>query len=162
MTLTPINDLAALLKQEGASLSVAESCTGGFLSSAITDFPGSSDFFIGGITPYSSEHKTKLMGVKSSILKHKGPVSKEVSESLAMGAVGLFGSTYSIAITGYLPPSEGDPYATPGTYYVSIYKRGRRSPITKRFFVSDGLERDGAKKEACIEALNMLIDEIKE
>lgn len=96
-----------LLKAEGATVSVAESCTGGALGSALTDVPGSSDYFLGGAVAYSNKAKERLLGVRAgTILKH-GAVSEECAAEMARGAKKLFRTDYAAAVTGIAGPGGG-------------------------------------------------------
>ena len=76
-------------------LAVGESCTGGLLSARLTDRPGSSDYFAGGVVAYSNEAKTELLGVPAELIEHHGAVSEEVAEALADGAIERFSAPTS-------------------------------------------------------------------
>src|SRR5580700_10496624 len=84
-----------ILRQAHATLSVAESCTGGLLAERITSVPGSSDYFVGGFVTYNKRMKTELLGVSEAALEAAGAVSKETAEAMAMGARRRTGSTYA-------------------------------------------------------------------
>ena len=100
-----------------ATLSVAESCTGGMLGERITAVPGSSDYFVGGFITYTNAMKMDLLGVSPEMLREHGAVSKETAEAMAMGARRRTGSTYALSVTGVAGP---DP----------VTKRPRRAPCT--------------------------------
>jgi nicotinamide-nucleotide amidase len=91
----------------GATLAVAESCTGGMLAARITDRPGASPYFVGGVVAYSDESKTELLGVDPDLIEKHGAVSPEVADAMADGALERFGADYSIAITGVAGPDGG-------------------------------------------------------
>jgi nicotinamide-nucleotide amidase len=108
------------LKARGLTLSVAESCTGGGLGSAITDVPGSSDIFLGGVIAYSNEMKMKLLGVKEETLERQGAVSKETALQMARGVRELTGADIGIGITGIAGPGGGGPKKPVGLVFMHL------------------------------------------
>jgi nicotinamide-nucleotide amidase len=109
-----------LLRTLRATVSVAESCTGGMLGERFTSVPGSSDYFAGGFITYSNAMKMELLGVTPEILKEHGAVSKPAAEAMAVGARRRTGSTYALSITGVAGPNPGTEAAPLGTVYVGI------------------------------------------
>jgi len=109
-----------LLRQNRATLSVAESITGGLLAERITSVPGSSDYFEGGFVTYTKRMKTELLGVSEAILEASGAVSQETAEAMAIGARRRTGSTYALAVTGVAGPGQGGESAPVGTVYVAL------------------------------------------
>jgi len=97
--------VAALLK--GRRLALAESCSGGLMAARVTNLPGSSEYFLGGIVAYTYEAKEELLGVDSKLLEQKGAVSPEVAEAMAIGALERFEAEVAVAITGIAGPSGG-------------------------------------------------------
>ena len=97
--------VAALL--EGRRLAVGESCTGGLLAGRLTDRPGASAYFAGGVVAYSNEAKTELLGVPAELIEEHGAVSDEVAEALADGALERFGANTAIGLTGVAGPDGG-------------------------------------------------------
>ena len=97
--------VAALL--EGRRLAVGESCTGGLLAARLTDRPGASAYFAGGVVAYSNETKTNLLGVPAQVIEQHGAVSDEVAEALADGALERFGADTAIGLTGIAGPGGG-------------------------------------------------------
>lgn len=95
------------LIEEGFTLAVAESCTGGLLASRLTDVPGASAGFLGGVVTYSNEAKEALVGVPRSVLIDHGAVSEPVARAMAEGVRARFESTWGAAITGIAGPSGG-------------------------------------------------------
>lgn len=89
-----------------ATISTAESCTGGRIAANITQHSGASKFFLGGIVAYQNEVKEKMLGVPHEMIEEYGVVSKEVVEAMVKGSCRLFGSEYAIASTGYAEPFE--------------------------------------------------------
>jgi nicotinamide-nucleotide amidase len=99
------DQVADLLK--GRTLALAESSTGGLLGARITERPGSSDYFAGGVVSYSNEAKSELLGVDPALIERHGAVSPEVAEAMADGALARFGADTAVAITGVAGPGGG-------------------------------------------------------
>ena len=121
------------LMMRGATLAVAESCTGGLLGQRITSVPGSSHYFLGGVVCYSDKLKTKLVGVPESMLKRKGAVSAEVAEALARGIRSRTGATLGMGITGVAGPEGGSPGKPVGTVFISLAEAHRAKTVKHRF-----------------------------
>lgn len=102
------------LRARGATLSVAESCTGGWLGERITSVAGSSDYFVGGFLVYTNAMKTRLLGVDAGLLAQYSAVSEQAARAMAEGARARTGSTYAIAVTGEAGPASqsGAPVGT--------------------------------------------------
>jgi nicotinamide-nucleotide amidase len=109
-----------LLRDRRATVSVAESCTGGMLGERLTSVPGSSDYFVGGFITYSNALKVELLGVPPEILKQHGAVSQETAEAMAAGARRRTGSTYALSVTGVAGPDGGSESKPVGSVYVAI------------------------------------------
>jgi competence/damage-inducible protein CinA-like protein len=101
-------------------VAVAESCTGGLMSARLTERPGSSAYFAGGVVAYSNEAKTHLAGVDGELIERLGAVSEEVAEALAAGALDRFEADYGIGITGVAGPSGGSEEKPVGLVWFSI------------------------------------------
>jgi len=112
--------VGGMLRASHATVSVAESATGGMLGERFTSVPGSSDYFAGGFITYTNAMKTELLGVPAELLQQHGAVSKEVAEAMAIGALRRTNSTYALAITGVAGPDSGGESAPVGTMYVAI------------------------------------------
>lgn len=110
--------LAELL--EGRTLAVAESCTAGLVSARITDRPGSSTYFAGGVVAYSDEAKRQLLGVDEQLLGDRGAVSAEVAEAMAVGALERFGADIACAVTGIAGPGGGSEEKPVGLVFVCV------------------------------------------
>jgi len=106
--------IGTLLRERGATLSVAESCTGGMVGERVTSVAGSSDYFLGGFVTYTDRMKTDLLGVDAALIAQHTSVSKEVARAMAEGAQARTGSTFAISITGEAGPesSTGAPVGT--------------------------------------------------
>ncbi len=91
----------------GRRLALAESCTGGLMAARITDLPGASAYFAGGVVSYSNEAKAELLGVDPALIEAEGAVSPEVAEAMALGALERFEADVAVAITGVAGPDGG-------------------------------------------------------
>lgn len=108
------------LRERQATLSVAESCTGGLLGERLTAIPGSSAYFLGGFITYSNRMKMEFLGVSEEIIAQHGAVSHETAEAMALGARRRTGSTIGAAITGIAGPEGGSQAKPVGTVYVGV------------------------------------------
>lgn len=107
------------LRARGATLSVAESCTGGWLGERITSVAGSSDYFMGGFLVYTDSMKTRLLGVDAALLEQYTAVSEQAAQAMAEGARARTGSTYALSVTGEAGP-QSQSGAPVGTVVVGI------------------------------------------
>jgi nicotinamide-nucleotide amidase len=114
--------VAALLA--GRTIAVAESCTGGLMSARLTDRPGSSAYFKGGLVVYSDEAKASLAGVDPDLIARHGAVSTEVAEALADGAIERLDADVGVGITGIAGPGGGTPEKPVGLVCFSVHERG--------------------------------------
>jgi nicotinamide-nucleotide amidase len=114
--------LLGLLRERGAKLAVAESCTGGGLGVRLTSVSGASDVFVGGAISYSNEVKTNLLGVDPDLFAEGGPgaVSAECAVQMAEGACKRFGADYGVSITGVAGPTGGTGEKPVGTVFVGV------------------------------------------
>jgi nicotinamide-nucleotide amidase len=142
-----------LLKAKGATLSTAESCTGGMLSMRITNVPGSSEVFIGGIVSYTNPVKTSELGVSEELIEKFGMVSEECAIAMAEGALKKFSTTYSLAITGIAGPGGGTKEKPVGTVWVSLAERSK--PTIAKLFKFAG-DRSIIRERSTDSALEML------
>jgi nicotinamide-nucleotide amidase len=109
---------------DGRKVAVAESETGGLMSARLTERPGSSGYFAGGIVAYSNQAKAALVGVDESLIERVGAVSDEVAEALAEGAAERFGVEFGVGITGIAGPDGGTEEKPVGTVCFSVLERG--------------------------------------
>jgi nicotinamide-nucleotide amidase len=112
--------IAEILTTNGATIAVAESCTGGLLAERLTRIPGSSSYFLGGAVCYSNEMKTAWADVPAELIQAKGAVSSEVAIALAEGIRRHVGSTLGVGITGIAGPSGGSEEKPIGTVHVAL------------------------------------------
>jgi nicotinamide-nucleotide amidase len=108
---------------EGRTIAVAESCTGGLLAARMTERPGSSGCFLGGVVAYSNEAKVNLVGVDPALIERVGAVSSEVAEALAEGAIERFGADFGVGVTGIAGPDGGTEEKPVGTVCFSVVGR---------------------------------------
>jgi competence/damage-inducible protein CinA-like protein len=109
-----------LLRGAGATLTAAESCTGGLFAQRITSVPGSSDYFLGGAVTYSNELKVRLVGVPPELLAEHGAVSEPVARAMAEGVRRALGSDYGVGITGVAGPGGGSEEKPVGTVHIAV------------------------------------------
>ena len=120
-------DLVALARHlqetclgRGLTVAVAESCTGGLVSAAITEIPGSSGYFLGGVVSYSNAAKEAFLDVPRALLEEHGAVSREVAAAMATGARARFGSDLAVGVTGIAGPDGGTLDKPVGMVYLGI------------------------------------------
>ena len=130
------------MTEKGLTLSVAESCTGGYISHLLTQHAGSSKVFFGGAISYSYELKESILGVKNETLWQYGAVSEETVTEMAEGALLNFKSDYSIAVTGIAGPDGGLPDKPVGTVWIAV--ASVKKMVAKKFTF-------GAKRQQNIE-----------
>ena len=112
--------VARILVDRGETVSVAESCTGGIVAQRLTDIPGSSAYFVGGVAAYANEMKTGMLGVPADLIERFGAVSREVAEAMAQGMRERADTTYAVSITGIAGPAGGTEDKPVGTVYVGF------------------------------------------
>lgn len=112
--------VAGLLKEQGRTVSVAESCTGGLITDRLTDIPGSSMYLERGLVTYSNRSKTELLGVTEDILQKHGAVSEETARLMAEGVRRLAGSDLGLATTGIAGPDGGSETKPVGTVFIAL------------------------------------------
>lgn len=113
-------EIGRLLKKKGWRLSLAESCTGGALASAITDLPGTSEYFEAGVVTYSNQSKSDFLGVRPDTLKKFGSVSGAVAKAMAEGMRKRSGAEVVLAVTGIAGPGGGTEAKPVGTVYIAL------------------------------------------
>lgn len=116
--------VTSILKERGLTLSAAESCTGGLFSKHMTDLPGSSAYFRGGVVSYATDLKHSLLGVSAETLEKYGAVSAETAREMAEGCRRVCGTDLAIAITGVAGPDKDDRGNEVGTVYIALAHEG--------------------------------------
>ncbi len=127
-----------MLEQQGLTVATAESCTGGLLAKRMTDVPGSSAWFRGGVVAYTAESKMVLLGVDPDHIQRHGEVSEQVARDLAVGARRRFGTDFGVGITGIAGPDGGTEEKPVGTVHVAI---ATPDAVEQRMFVFPGGRR---------------------
>jgi PncC family amidohydrolase len=112
-----------LLRERGWTLSIAESCTGGLVCDRITDVPGSSDYFMGGMVNYSNESKEKHLGVPLDEIRRYGAVSPQVAKKMAQGVRKTFNTTFGLSTTGVAGPTGGTKRSPLGRVIIGLAAR---------------------------------------
>ena len=112
--------IGRMLKQAGKTVSAAESCTGGLISSLFTSVPGSSEYYLGSVTSYANEVKTGVLGVPEEIISRHGAVSMECVKAMAEGVRRLTGSDFSVATSGIAGPGGGSDEKPVGLVWIAV------------------------------------------
>ena len=125
--------VGGLLRAQGLTLALAESCTGGLISHLITTVPGSSDYYQGGVCTYSNAMKVKALGVDPQALAQHGAVSGQVAEAMAHGIRALTGADLALSVTGIAGPDGGSKEKPVGTVLFGICRPGEVSHVRFQF-----------------------------
>ncbi len=137
----------------GLTVVTAESCTGGGLASALTDLPGSSQWFERGYVTYSNEAKMQDLGVERVALETHGAVSAAVAEQMALGALQASGADLAVGITGVAGPEGGSLEKPVGLVYLALGRRGGGVRVVRELFAG---ERAEVRRAAVAAALRLL------
>lgn len=140
------------MAERGLTLSLAESCTGGYIAHLLTQHPGSSKVFLGGVVSYSNDLKESVLGVKHETLEQFGAVSGETVTEMVEGALAHFKSDYAIAVTGIAGPDGGTPDKPVGTVWIAVASVNKK--VVKK--LTFGNKRKENIERSTISALNML------
>ncbi|MBN2972055.1 CinA family protein [Roseomonas aeriglobus] len=147
----------------GRRIATAESCTGGLVAAALTEVPGSSDVFDGGLITYSNEAKSALLKVSGDVLETFGAVSVATAWQMAQGALSKTGADVAVAITGVAGPGGGSETKPVGTVVFARAERGGNPDHvvadTRHF---GDLGRGGVRLQAALCALELLLPEADE
>lgn len=147
-----------MLRRRSLSLAVAESCTGGLLGKRLTDRPGASDFFLGGVISYADAAKVRLLDVSADTLAREGAVSRASALEMAEGVRRRFGADAAIAITGIAGPSGGSAAKPVGTVWLAASVRDDVVARQRLF----GGSRDEIRQRAAQAALDLLRRRLQE
>jgi nicotinamide-nucleotide amidase len=113
-------EINRLMWNTDKTISTAESCSSGRLATLLTEYPGSSDFFKGGIVAYADECKEQLLGVSKELIEQKSAVSEDVAREMVKGAIKLFGTDYAVAMTGFAGPGGGTEDEPIGSIWIAV------------------------------------------
>jgi nicotinamide-nucleotide amidase len=148
------DELVRVCNSKRISLATAESCTGGFIASRITDVPGSSGCFKGGIVAYSNNIKMDLLGVDRRTLDVHGAVSRETAMEMARGLKKLLDPDISLSVTGIAGPSGGSDEKPVGTVFIGICAGDKEHA---EGFHLGGLDRSSFKNEVSVIASGLML-----
>ena len=148
--------VGALLIDSERRIVTAESCTGGWIAKVMTDIPGSSSWFLGGVVAYSNTLKQSLLGVLPSTLVAHGAVSEAAAREMAIGALETLGGQFAIAVTGIAGPDGGSPAKPVGLTYVAV---ADAVGVAVRRHVWNG-DRSDNKRRSAEAALDLLLERI--
>lgn len=162
MALLP-DDIAGLAERvvnenhaAGRTIALAESCTGGLVSAAITEIPGASAVFDRGFVVYSNAAKRELLGVPEEILDAFGAVSVATAWAMAQGALAKSGADVAVAISGIAGPGGGTESRPVGTVVFARAVRGNDEVVAEERLL-DGSSRDAVRAQAALVALELLL-----
>ena len=141
-----------LLLERGLTVAVAESCTGGLVGKRFTDIPGSSEYFLGGVTAYSNEVKTRVLGVPIELLARHGAVSSEVAQAMAEGVQRLLNSGCALSTTGVAGPGGGTEEKPVGLVFIGSVLDG----VTEVERLTLWGRRDQIRERAALAAVDLL------
>lgn len=145
------------LRDRGMTITAAESCTGGLIAQTITDIPGASEVFPGGIVSYCDEIKHQLLGVRRETLERHSAVSAAVAREMAEGARRIMGTDFALSVTGYAGPGGGTAEDPVGTVYLALAYPGG-CDIRRCFFKGN---REKVRTWACVNALSMALTRVR-
>jgi PncC family amidohydrolase len=146
-----------LLHQRNLYLAVAESCTGGLIGDRLTNIPGSSEYFLGGVIAYAYEAKVRLLGVKWETLEQFGAVSKETVLEMAVGVRRVLSADIGLSVSGIAGPGGGMPTKPVGLVWIGLSTAGTDQAWCYQFS-GDRLQ---VKGQSVDQALHLLADFLK-
>jgi nicotinamide-nucleotide amidase len=141
-----------LCRKVGVTLATAESCTGGLVGEMLTEIPGSSDAYLGGVVAYSDDLKRSALGVPEDVLRRHGAVSAGAAEAMARGARARLGADVAVSATGIAGPGGGTPEKPVGLVY--LHAEGGGGGL-RRDFVAPGSRTD-VRRRAAVSALHLV------
>lgn len=148
-----VSIIAEKLKALRETFCTAESCTGGQIAKTVTDVPGVSAVFPGGVVSYANEIKEKLLGVNHKTLADFGAVSEQTAREMALGAINTLGADYSVAVTGIAGPDGGSKEKPVGLVYIACADKNGRVNVKKNLFYGS---REDVRNQTVGTALTML------
>jgi len=150
--MTEFKTLVEILKQKKLMISTAESCTGGLIAKLITDIPGSSELFIGGVISYSNEMKMKWLGVKLVTLEKYGAVSEQTVSEMLSGIIQQTGTDMAVAVSGIAGPTGGTPEKPVGTVFIGVAIKDQK--LVNKFLFKGS--REEVRIQSAMRALEMI------
>jgi PncC family amidohydrolase len=159
--LPPLVDAAErvgnLLRERGLTLATAESCTGGLIGHLLTEIPGSSEYYLGGLISYSDDLKRNELGVDVATLQHHGAVSAQTCIAMADGARRRYGADIAIAVTGIAGPTGDSPGKPLGLTYIAVAD-GAGTDVQRHQWFGD---RHSNKIASAAAALTLLVERLE-
>ena len=149
--------LGIALKAQSMLLATAESCTGGWISQAVTMVPGSSNWFDCGFVTYTNRSKQEVLGVRGTTLEADGAVAEMVVREMAEGALQRSGAHYSVAVSGVAGPDGGSASKPVGTVWLAI---ADRQGNTQAWCLHLQGDRDQVRRQTVLAALRALLDRV--
>ncbi len=150
-------EVGEALRRRGWRLALAESCTGGLVGHRVTEVPGSSDYFLGGVVAYANRAKVQLVGVRQETLAAHGAVSGETALEMARGARRALGAEVGLAVTGIAGPAGGTPGKPVGLTYVAVSTpAGER--VERHIFSGDRSANKAASAEVALQLLLVTLE----
>jgi len=146
--------VSGVLREKGLTLSAAESCTGGLIAKRMTDLPGASEVFRGGIVSYTNGVKAEVLGVPAAQLEEYGAVSEPVARSMASCCREVCGSDLAVSVTGVAGPDTDDRGTPVGTVYIAL--AAKDGTICKKLMCGKGRGRDRVRTAAASSAFDMI------
>jgi len=147
-----------MLRAARLTLAVAESCTGGLLGGLLTEVPGSSEYFLGGVIAYADPIKQRMLSVRAETLAAHGAVSAEVALEMARGVLTATGASLGVSITGVAGPGGGTAEKPVGLTYVGLVGP-EVERVERRVWMGD---RPGNREESAVLALKMVLSYLAE
>lgn len=157
--LNQAHEVIGICKQRGWTLGFAESCTGGLLSSWLTQIPGVSSVYQGSVVSYAGRVKARALGVSEASMAAYGEVSEPVAKKMAIGARQILECTWAVAITGIAGPTGGQPGKPVGTVCFAVSGPGFEKTLTHQF--DSGLTRDEIQRRASVFAFDLLVSALR-
>ena len=145
--------LQAACLAAGLTVATAESCTGGLVAHALTEIPGSSAYFLGGVVAYADETKRSALDVPAALIARHGAVSAQVARSMAAGARRRIGADLAVSVTGIAGPGGGTDAKPVGLTYIAV--DGPTGCEVRRFVWPH--DRSGNKRASAVAAIELLI-----
>lgn len=146
-----------LLVEQGLTLGVAESCTGGLVTHRLTNVPGSSNYLLGGVVAYSYDVKERVLEVHHDTLYEHGAVSRETALEMARGARRLLGSDVALAVTGIAGPGGGTAEKPVGLVYIALAARDFER-CERHLWSGDRLQNKQRSSQAALEMLREYLE----
>jgi len=159
MTETLEAKVVALLREKGLTLAAAESCTGGLIAKRITDVPGASAVFLGGVVSYTNGVKHKILGVPQELLDGFGAVSEPVAEAMAEGVRKITGADLAVSVTGVAGPDRDDRGNDVGTVFAGF--SAEKQSLVCKLEVGHG-SREEIRRRAADEVLKIVLQQAEQ